>query len=630
MTEPIDPEAGRLILSQRINTLLAALDEEEPATAHQRRTPTGTDEDGRVPLDVLAEKLDLSEFEGDLLLLAAAAELHGPAAEALARWHGDVHQTNPTMAIAIQRFDDAHWSALAPGRPLRYYGLVELKSGASLTSRPIAIDERVLHHLLGIDYLDDRLAHILRHQRQAHPLPHQHATAAQRLSELIHLGDTIPQLVGLHRTDRLAVAASAAATIGHDCFVLDADDIPTSPADRDGFVRLWTREVLLSGGLLVIDVGPRTSADSERAAARLADQLPAAVISARESVDLLGPSVEVRVDPVGPTERAGLYAGVIDGEVPEVARVADQFALSVGQMLASAHEAAHRAGESSDLGEALWASARAQARPGLQLLAQRIVAVATWDDLVIPEQQKAQLEHLADQVAHRTTVYEDWGFRAKGGRGLGITALFSGPSGTGKTMAAEVLGNHLDLDVYRIDLSSVVSKYIGETEKNLRRVFDAAEAGGAILLFDEADALFGKRSEVKDSHDRYANIEVSYLLQRMEEYRGLAILTTNDSEAIDEAFVRRLRFIVRFPYPSVNARQRIWLQVWPDGMGDGLDHDLLARYELAGGNIRSVAVDAAFRAAAAGTQVTMDHVYDALKAESVKLGVPFGLAGVSG
>jgi hypothetical protein len=388
--------------------------------------------------------------------------------------------------------------------------------------------------------------------------------------------------------------------------------------------------MLLSGGLLVIDVGPGATADSERAAARLADRLPAVVISARESVDLLGPSAEVRVDPVGPNERAGLYAEVLNGEVPEVERVADQFALSVSQMLASAHEAAHRGAESSDLGEALWASARAQARPGLQLLAQRIVAVATWDDLVIPEQQQAQLEHLAHQVAHRTTVYEDWGFRAKGGRGLGITALFSGPSGTGKTMAAEVLGNHLDLDVYRIDLSSVVSKYIGETEKNLRRVFDAAEAGGAILLFDEADALFGRRSEVKDSHDRYANIEVSYLLQRMEEYRGLAILTTNDSEAIDEAFVRRLRFIVRFPYPSVGARQRIWQHVWPDGMGDGLDHALLARYELAGGNIRSVAVDAAFRAAAAGSQVTMDHVYEAIKAESVKLGVPFGLAGVSG
>ena len=201
-------------------------------------------------------------------------------------------------------------------------------------------------------------------------------------------------------------------------------------------------------------------------------------------------------------------------------------------------------------------------------LAQRIQPTATWDDLVLPAADKSLLREVAAQVAHRGTVYETWGFAEKIARGLGISALFAGPSGTGKTMAAEVLANELRLDLYRIDLASVVSKYIGETEKNLRRVFDAAEDSGAILFFDEADALFGKRSEVKDSHDRYANIEVSYLLQRMEAYRGLAVLATNLKSALDPAFLRRIRFVVNFPFPDAAQRAEIWRRVFPGRHAD--------------------------------------------------------------
>ena len=223
-------------------------------------------------------------------------------------------------------------------------------------------------------------------------------------------------------------------------------------------------------------------------------------------------------------------------------------------------------------------------------------------------------------MRQRTTVYEAWGFAAKGSRGLGISALFAGASGTGKTMAAEVLAGELRLDLYRIDLSQVVSKYIGETEKNLRRVFDAAEEGGAILLFDEADALFGKRSEVKDSHDRYANIEVSYLLQRMEAYRGLAILTTNMKNALDTAFLRRLRFIVQFPFPDAAQRAEIWRRIFPaDTPTDGLDIAKLARLNVAGGNIRNIALNAAFLAADAGQPVRMGHLLRAARSEYAKL-----------
>jgi SpoVK/Ycf46/Vps4 family AAA+-type ATPase len=228
-------------------------------------------------------------------------------------------------------------------------------------------------------------------------------------------------------------------------------------------------------------------------------------------------------------------------------------------------------------------------------------------------------------------VYEEWGFARKGQRGLGITALFAGASGTGKTLAAEVLAGELKLDLYRIDLSQVVSKYIGETEKNLRKVFDAAETGGAILLFDEADALFGKRSEVKDSHDRYANLEVSYLLQRMEQYRGLAILTTNLKDSLDPAFLRRLRFVVTFPFPSAAERAQIWQRVFPEQTPtENLDHAKLARLNLPGGNIRNIALYAAFLAAEEGVPVRMQHLRRGAQVEYGKLERPLSESEVGG
>ena len=239
------------------------------------------------------------------------------------------------------------------------------------------------------------------------------------------------------------------------------------------------------------------------------------------------------------------------------------------------------------------------------------------------------------QVEQRAQVYEDWGFAQRMNRGLGISALFGGEPGTGKTMAAEVIANALQLDLYRIDLSQVVNKYIGETEKNLRRVFDAAEDGGVILFFDEADALFGKRSEVKDSHDRYANLEISYLLQRIEAFSGLAILATNMKSALDPAFLRRLRFIVNFPLPSVTERRRIWERVFPqanparDQPGvplAALDYDQLARLNIAGGSILNIALNAAFMAAQSRTPITMELILEAARHEFRKIERPINEA----
>ena len=279
----------------------------------------------------------------------------------------------------------------------------------------------------------------------------------------------------------------------------------------------------------------------------------------------------------------------------------------------------------------LWDACRKQARPRLENLAQRIEVAAEWEDLVLPEPQRETLREISAHVRNRATVYESWGFGLKGSRGLGISALFAGASGTGKTMAAEVLADELRLDLYRIDLSAVVSKYIGETEKNLRRVFDAAEESGAVLLFDEADALFGKRSEVKDSHDRYANIEVSYLLQRMESYRGLAILTTNLKSALDTAFLRRIRFVVQFPFPDAMQRAEIWRRIFPAKTPThGLDVHKLSRLNVAGGHIRNIAMNAAFLAADASESVRMSHLLRAARSEYTKLEKPLTESEIGG
>ena len=235
----------------------------------------------------------------------------------------------------------------------------------------------------------------------------------------------------------------------------------------------------------------------------------------------------------------------------------------------------------------------------------------------------ALLREICNQVRYRAQVYDTWGFDRKLSLGKGLNVLFAGPSGTGKTMAAEIMARELGLDLYKIDLSTIVSKYIGETEKNLARIFAEAETSNAILFFDEADALFGKRSEVRDSHDRYANIEISYLLQRMEEYDGVAILASNLSKNMDDAFVRRMRFTVEFPFPDEDSRRRIWEGIWPaeTPRRPGLDlADMARRFDLPGGAIRNIAVAAAFLAADDGQAVGMGHLMRATQREYQKMG----------
>jgi SpoVK/Ycf46/Vps4 family AAA+-type ATPase len=347
-------------------------------------------------------------------------------------------------------------------------------------------------------------------------------------------------------------------------------------------------------------------------------------LACREPIRLNRPFVRFDFDKPAPAEQRrvweialGAAAFGLNGTIDSLA---EQFRLSTKTIFNTS--ALVTANDGFRPGE-LWSTCRSLARPKLEDLAERIVPSAAWDDLVLPEPQKQILRQIAGHVRYRLKVYETWGFAAKGRRGLGVSALFAGQSGTGKTMAAEVLAGDLGLDLYRIDLSAVVSKYIGETEKNLKQVFDAAEEGGVLLLFDEADALFGKRSEVKDSHDRYANIEVAYLLQRMETYQGLAILTTNLKSSLDQAFQRRLRFTVTFPFPDAALREAIWQRIFPkETPRIGLDYTRLAQLNVAGGNIRNIALNAAFIAAEAGKRVRMDHVLEATRLEAQKIERP--------
>ncbi len=616
-------------LTARIGEVARAF-EPDPATPPSTESEAISASMSKPPaLISLAESLGLTQFEQDLLVLTAGVELQPSLASDVGSLLGHGHDASPTLGLALDHLPNSHWSALSPGSPLRRLRMLEVTPGPSLASSPLRLDERVLHHLLGADHLDERLTAMIHPVGGGEPLP---GSRKQRVREIVdswRAGSMLIQVLGPDPSDRSSVAAAASEKLGAVCYRIAAEDIPASPSEREGLQRLWTRETRFTPSMLIVEIGDTITDEQERAAIRFAEDTPGCLVSTREAVATQGPSKGIEVPALAPNERWTLLAPVLGADKSDPPPPAvTQFALSTGRLLAAGREA-RRTGADGDLGDALWAACQAQARPRLEQLAQRIEPAATWDDLVVPPTVEKILRGIKAHVEYRSLVYDDWGFRAKSSRGLGITALFSGESGTGKTMAAEVLANDLALDLYRIDLSSVVSKYIGETEKNLRRVFDAAEAGGAILLFDEADALFGKRTEVKDSHDRYANIEVSYLLQRMEAYRGLAILTTNLKDALDDAFLRRIRFVVRFPFPREEERDRMWRSIWPPATPVGnLDFARLARLPMPGGNIRSIALDAAFRTAASADPgreepvVDMEAVAGSVRAEAYKVEKP--------
>ena len=626
-------------------------------------------------LIALGCQFGLSQFELDVLLLCVAQEFDTSVAQWCVRAHDEPGHDYPTFALALALFDSPSWDALSPHRPLRYWRLIEIRQpgGLPLTVSPLRADERIVSYVKGLNDLDDTLATFLspielppQPARADAPLlaPSQQQAAASVLWHWRYTrsGAALPlaQLLGPDPASKRLVAQAVAAALGRHVYAVSAETLTAQAADIELLSRLWQRETMLlplalyveaheaappdrfinraarAGGILLVgtrdplpqvgddaftvDVDKPTTAEQEEA---WRASLPPEE-EAQTAVDAPTPeaSEEARDDEGGQTADAEQppadeHKPVTPGEL------AAQFSFNLPDIYVIAESAA-AARHAGDEGAATladpWELSKARTRQRLDILAQRLEPKATWDDIVLGEEPARLLRAIAAQVRHRSTVYEQWGFSRRMNRGFGISALFAGESGTGKTMAAEVIANDLRLGLYRIDLSAVVSKYIGETEKNLRRLFDAAENGGAILFFDEADALFGKRSEVKDSHDRYANIEINYLLQRMEAFGGLAILATNMKSLLDPAFMRRLRFVVNFTFPGAAERRQMWRKAFPDEAPKGaLDFDRLARLNLTGGNIHSIALNAAFLAAQAQTEVTMPLVLTATRMEFRKL-----------
>jgi hypothetical protein len=585
-------------------------------------------------IEQLCQIFGLSGFEREVLLLCAGVEMDSELAALCGSAQGHPQRTYATFGLAMAALADPHWSALTPSRPLRHFRLVETDLGHGLTSAPLRIDERILHYLAGVNLLDQRLHSLIRLSPFPEWIAEDHksvATQAARVFEAWSPDSPILHLCGDDPQGQEDAAAFAAHAIGHHLFAARTEDLPAPGPDLDQFVALWERDALLLPGVLMIQCAQGGfTASARHAVARLPGPL---FLASREPVRLDRAFLRADVDKPAPAEQKRLWVRALGPSAISlngaVDTLSEQFRLSAKTIYSTGNlTAADRGSVEPDR---LWNLCRALARPRLEDLAQRIVPYAGWEDLVLPELQIQTLRHLASQVRHRMKVYEAWGFSAKGSRGLGVSTLFAGESGTGKTMAAEVLARELELDLYRIDLSAVVSKYIGETEKNLKQVFDAAEEGGVLLLFDEADALFGKRSEVKDSHDRYANIEVSYLLQRMEAYQGLAILTTNLKSAVDKALARRLRFTVTFPFPDVTQREAIWKRIFPGAAPTReLDPKKLAQLNVAGGNIRNIALNAAFLAAESKGPVQMVHLLQAARWETHKIERPLSEAEIRG
>jgi hypothetical protein len=602
--------------------------------------------DPPAPLNTLSAAFGLTTFERDVVLLCAGIELDSAVAPLCSDAQGDSARAFPTFSLALSALPESHWSALSPTAPLRRWRLIEIGAGPALTVAPLRIDERILHFLVGVPHLDERLAALVELIDAPSPeeLAPSHAAVARSVVAIWSAARhrkamPVIELCGPDAADCRAVAAAAAHAVGLRLAALPADLIPTG-AELEALARLWEREAALGGTMLLIE-NAEQFAESGRtyAALRLIERLAGPlIVSDRERRKIAHrPAVSFDVHRPARLEQRAAWLTALgsaaDESIPSVELIASQFSLSLPALRSAAAETLARtaASDQPDFARTAWDVCRAHARTRLEDLAERVEPTASWNDLVLPAAQAEAVRRIAAHVRHRATVHDAWGFAAKSGRSLGICALFAGASGTGKTMAAEVLANELHLDLYRIDLACVVSKYIGETEKNLRRVFDAADAGAAILLFDEADALFGKRSEVKDSHDRYANIEVSYLLQRMEAYRGLAILTTNLKNALDSAFMRRLRFVVQFPFPGAGERAEIWRRIFPPATPtEGLDFSKLAKLNVPGGHIRNIALNAAFHAAEAGTPIRMTHLREAAKSEYLRLERPLTESEIGG
>jgi hypothetical protein len=630
--DPDDGFKGLYLADHHVDALLDASpsDGEDPATGLLADVEAAASDESR--LRRLVATFGLSDLDIDLLLIAMAPDLDARFEKLYGYLHDDVTQRRATTGLALELAGASTTDAAARGRfdaaaPLVRNRLLSVEGNAPALRRVLRVPDRVTSHLLGHDEIDAGLIDLTVPAVGASP---QDAAPLARVVGVPGNLVFIRQEAGSAPRE-LAVAGLNSA--GMPAVVLDLRRVPANEEleELEELAKTAGREALLRGGGLVagpleplVERGPEI--------VRAFSELPCTTLlygfcnwdpSWSRSVAILAEAVSLNT-----ADRAELWASSLngnraDGLDPAAATRQFRFGPEGLQRAAvAAQQQAALAGERVGVPQLLH-GARSQNAVGLETLARRISPAVGWDQLILPAGAMSSLKELSARARHRETVLDEWQMRPGGGRGRGITALFAGDSGTGKTLAAEVLAGDLGLDLYTVDLATVVDKYIGETEKNLERIFSEADGVNGVLLFDEADALFGKRSEVKDARDRYANIEVAYLLQRMESFNGLAILATNLRTNLDDAFARRLDTIVDFPNPEAEDRLRLWdLCLGPHlPRADDIDFDFMARaFELTGGHIRSICVTAAYLAADAGRPVSMSDIIRATQQEYRKLG----------
>ncbi len=609
-------------------------------------------------LGMLCSKFGLSRFERDAVVILAMMNLDAGLPSIFLSAFSDGAPT-VTFIKLLESFSFAtHLDqvSFAPESPLRRWDLVKLSdslnsSDVALNARTLVLDDWVYLYLSGVQTVDTVLQGAIQSPNVERYL--NLTTAQQSISQHAsqQFGHCLIQIWGIETDIKSSLAREIARSNGAQLFHLNANTIPHQSETLERFMVAWNRlaRVTPDAALWInsddlSNLDPVQFEHQARAISQFMRRCECPLILTTRNPRAWGvPSVSFEVTKPSASEQRELWkaymfehqsAEALDAAQLElrVANLASQFHFS-GTMIERAVSEAFGQLEPETspedtlerLHHHLWHSSLTLTRPPLEGLTQRIVPAgsASWDRLVLPDNEANILKSMVAHINQRQKVFENWGWEADSSRGLGISALFSGSSGTGKTFSAEIIAKELGVDLQRIDLPSVVSKYIGESEKTLAKIFDAAEYGGSILLFDEADAVFGKRSEVKDANDRYANLEVSYLLQRMESFRGLVVLTTNQETSMDTAFLRRIRFIVRFPTPDKNARKLLWQTIFPaDTPTHNLDYDKLSQLEVSGGNIRNIALGAAFIAAASSDTamgVNMQHLLQSAQEEIRKL-----------
>ncbi|MBD2251991.1 AAA family ATPase [Nostoc parmelioides] len=618
-------------------------------------------------LPAFADSFQLSPVELDIFLIALAPEFDRRYEQIYGYLHDDITQKRPTVDLVLNLLCPnaeaklALRAALAPHAPLIRQHLLHLipdpKSvEPTLLTHSLKVDDQIVRFCLGQLHLDPRLANIGEIVSPTQALSD--LAVASEIKQTLHSAQLQPA-PNFYLYGSPDLCKQAAAAIAHELkrslLVIKLQYLQEQKLELQQIFALALREAHFHQALSYFDgvdtLGQTADTYQVYQLLRSLQNLPPfftnhqsdrppILFAGRESwqpasTGKLG-AIVVPIPIPDTAQRQSIWQQALRNTnnhlTPvDVLSLADRFRFSPSQIENSVAIARQkvmgRSGSESGaviLVEDLFVGARAQAGHDLSTLAPKIDPHYTWDDIVLPNRQKQQLQDICNQLRYRQKVYATWGFEQKLSLGKGINVLFAGPPGTGKTMAADVIAHDLDLDLYKIDLSQVVSKYIGETEKNLSKIFTAATSSNAILLFDEADALFGKRSEVQDAHDRYANIEIGYLLQQMESYEGLAILTTNMRSNLDTAFSRRLRAIVDFPIPSNQHRRQIWQQIWPATLPKQIDEDALdllaAELDIPGAHIRNIALAAAFLAAAEESPVTMLHILRSAEQEYLKMG----------